>query len=417
MLTAMLALLGVALLTLAVADGPVRRLPMTPALVYLLLGWCAGALLPGGGSSWVQQHSGALRVLVEFMLLGSLLVIGLRLRLNPTLHAWRVALLLAGPGMLVTVALAAVAALLLLGLPWPAALLLGAILAPTDPVLASEVQIHDDTDRDAVRLSLSAEGGLNDGAALPLVQLALGWMGLHALGPHGLHWWWGDLLWAIGAGAGVGIGLGLLLGHGLRLRLAAGDALARDELIHVGAAALSFGLAHMLGLSTFIVAFAVGATLLLPLAAAELPAAERSLAARLQSVGARFERLIEAAVVLAVGVLLHALPWDWEELGFALVLVLLIRPAVVLLVVPSLHMPGPQRRLVAWFGIRGIGSLFYLLWALEQGIEGALGSQLLRVTLLCVAVSIVLHGVSATPMMNAYQRRFAGRRGGPPAHR
>jgi NhaP-type Na+/H+ or K+/H+ antiporter len=413
MLTGTLVLLGLALLTLALADRPVQRLPLTPALVYLLLGLLCGLLLAEDGSPWLIEHARALRSVVEFMLLASLQMIGLRLRLHPTLAAWRVALLLAGPGMVATVAVAALFAMVLLGLPWPAALLTAAVLAPTDPVLASEVQIRSEADRDAVRLSLSAEGGLNDGTALPLVMLALGWMGLHALGKQGWRWWWADLTLPIAGGALAGVALGWLLGHSLRLRLAAGDALARDELIHVGAVALSFGLAHALGLSTFIVAFAVGATLLLPLSAPELAEGEQALARRLQSFGSRFERLVEAASVLAVGVLLGTVQWRWAEFGFALLLVFVARPLAVLAVVWPRHMPGRQRRLLAWFGIRGVGSLYYLLWALEQGVAGDFADQLVRVTLMCVAVSILLHGVSATPAMNAYQRGSATRRGPP----
>ena len=81
-----------------------------------------------------------------------------------------------------------------------AALLLGAILAPTDPVLASGVHTVGGADPDRIRLSLTAEGGLNDGVAFPFVVLARGLLGLHDLGEGMWHWWSVDLLWTSAAG-------------------------------------------------------------------------------------------------------------------------------------------------------------------------------------------------------------------------
>ena len=129
MLTASLLLFGSLLLALALAEGPVRRLPLTPALIYLGAGALAGALLGGPSPALIQQHAMPLTVAAEFAVLISLVAVGLRLRVPPTLASWRVAWLLAGPCMVVTIVLAAGAAHWLLGLPWPAAWLLAAILA------------------------------------------------------------------------------------------------------------------------------------------------------------------------------------------------------------------------------------------------------------------------------------------------
>lgn len=404
-MTAALLLLGAVLLLLALADRPVRRLPMTPALVYLALGWAAGPLLGGLHVQTLIRFAEPLKLGTEFALLVSLLTVGLRLRMPPTLKIWGVALLLAGPGMVATIALTTVVAHALLGLPWPLALLLAAVLAPTDPVLASEVQIRSDEDRDAVRLSLTAEGGLNDGSALPGVMLALGLLGLHELGDHGGRWWWADLAWPIGGGALVGAAIGFGIGLGLRARLVRGDAVTRDELVYVGAVALAFGAALALQVSTFIVAFAVGATLLMPLQGASIADAAQALAGRMQAFGARIERLVEAGTVLAVGALLSGLDAGWGDIGVALLLVFAVRPLAVLATVRQQRMPARQRRLVAWFGIRGIGTLFYLLFALQQGLAGEAARLLVNATVVCVAVSIVVHGISATPLMAAHQRR------------
>lgn len=403
MLTASLLLFGTLLLALALAEGPVRRLPLTPALIYLAAGGLAGALLGGPSPALIQQHALPLTVATEFAVLVSLVAVGLRLRVPPTLASWRVAWLLAGPGMVLTIVLAAAAGHWLLALSWPAAWLLAAILAPTDPVLASEVQIRSDADRDAVRLAISAEGGLNDGTALPAVMLGLGLLGLHSLGEHGRHWWWADLAWPIGGGLLLGVALGSLLGLALQSRLRRDQGLSWDELVYVGTVALAYGLARATGTSAFVVAFAAGATLLLPIPIG--PESGDGLRARLHAFGGRCERLVEASAVMAVGVALNGVPFTLPVLLFALLLVLVLRPLSVLLVVRERSMPRRQRRLVAWFGIRGVGSLFYLAYALQHGVTDPLATTLIAATLWCVAISIVLHGVSATPLMAAYHRR------------
>jgi NhaP-type Na+/H+ or K+/H+ antiporter len=319
--------------------------------------------------------------------------------------------------MVLTIALAAAAAHWVLALPWAGALLLAAVLAPTDPVLASEVQVNDEKDRDAVRLSLTAEGGLNDGTALPAVMLGLAALGLHDIGPWGVVWWWRDLLWPIGGGALIGVAIGLATGWALRWRIAQGDAARRDELLYFGLVALCAGSALGSSTSTFVVTFAAGCTLYVPLlrgegrrgqagidTRGELNAAE-DLMARMSAFGLRVERLAEAAIVLAIGAALAGVDTTWRHWSFAALLVVAARPLAVMATVRQAALPDTQRRLVAWFGIRGIGSLFYLAFVLEHGVDAALAHELIVATLAAVALSIVLHGVSATPLMRAYRQR------------
>jgi len=216
--------------------------------------------------------------------------------------------------------------------------------------------------------------------------------------------------WPIGGGLLVGAALGLLLGLALRARLRRDHAVAWDELVYVGTVALGYGLARVTGTSAFVVAFAAGATLLLPMPIG--PESGDGLRARLHAFGGRCERLVEASAVLAVGVALHSVPFTLPVLLFALLLLVVVRPVSVLLVVRERSIPRRQRRLVAWFGIRGVGSLFYLVFALHSGVSDPLATTLIAATLWCVALSIVLHGLSATPLMAAHhlrQRREARR--------
>ena len=427
MLTVALLLFGSVLLVLTLADRMVRRLPMSPAVIYLVAGWLAGAVLGAPSAAQLQAHAPLLVIVTELAVLCSLFAVGLRLRVPPTLRLWRVALLLAGPVMVLTVAFGAVAGVLLLGLPWAAAVLLASVLAPTDPVLASEVQIRGDEDRDSVRLSLTAEGGLNDGVALPAVMLALGWMGLHELGTLGRDWWLYDLLWPIGGGGLLGLALGRGLGHLLQARIVRADRIAREELLYVAVVALAYGLARITSTSTFVVMFAAGASLLWPFRGAALEQGGQALSDRLCSFGASLERLLEAATVLVVGVALHSAPPTWRGVAFGVAFVVLVRPLSVLAIVWPGRPPGTQgghgtgrvtrhqRRLVAWFGIRGIGTLFYLAFVMEHGVTGSLAEEMLSAGLTAVALSIVLHGVSATPLMTAYQQRRKAPPAKPPA--
>lgn len=415
MVTASLILLGVALLTLALVDRAVRRLPLTPALLYLVAGWCAGAGMSAFNGvpsiDKLGEHMPALVLATEAAVLLSLMAVGLRLRVPPRLAHWRVALLLAGPGVVLTVALGSVAAAMVLGLPWSAALLLAAVLAPTDPVLASEVQIRSEADRDAVRVSLTAEGGLNDGSALPAVMLGLGLMGHHELGALGGRWVLVDIVWSVGGGLLLGLLLGAGLGRLLRLRLRQGERLARDELLYVGTVLLGFGLARWLHFSTFVVVFAAAALLLSggdepsSAPAGTLLLKDTDLSQRLQAVGARIERLVEAATVIAVGIALHSVQITGAMIAFGALLVLIVRPMAVLAVVRRQGLAPSQRRLLAWFGIRGVGTLFYLTYALQHGITGELSRLLAGAALTAVSLSIILHGVSSTPLMEWYQIR------------
>ncbi|MDN3920665.1 cation:proton antiporter [Roseateles violae] len=411
MLTASLLLLGAVLVVMALAEPLVRRLPLSPALVYLLSGWLAASLAtPPLPALDLQRHAGLLRVASEIAVLLSLFAVGLKIRIAASWSAWKVPLLLASSAMLWSVGLATLAAWLILPLSsWAMAFLLAAILAPTDPVLASDVQIRSNEDRDGLRLALSAEGALNDGTAMPVVLLALGLLGLHELGPRGMDWLLGDLLWAVVGGTVLGVACGRGLGWALRRRLRAGVQADWDELLYLGAIGLTYGLAQAVHASAFLAVFAAGATLLRQHPAARPDPEALPLGEQLQAFGARCERLVEVLMVLLIGAALSEVRWSAALLLFALAMLLLVRPLSVLLGLPPRALPAPQQRLVAWFGIRGVGSVLYLAMALEQGLAAEDAQLLVSACLVCIALSIGLHGVSATPLMEAYQRRQAER--------
>ena len=416
-LTASLLLVGFVLVSMALAEPLVKRLPLSPALVYLLCGGLAGAFatppLPDLMNLDLPDQPATLRIFSECAVLLSLFAIGLKIRVANTWAAWRVPVLLATTGVIWAVVLGTALAWLLLPLSWPLAFLLAAMLAPTDPVLASDVQVHSEHDRDGVRVSLSAEGALNDATAYPVVMLALGFLGLHeidGLDHHGLRWLLVDLLWSVSAGAALGIACGRGIGWAMQRKLRAGSVTEWDELLYVGAIALTYGLAMLLQASPFLAVFAAGATLLRRHPAQRPEGEAQEYGQQLQAFGARCERLVEVLMVLLIGAGLAHVAWSALILLFAFVMVLLVRPLSVLLSLPRRALPGVQHGLVAWLGIRGVGTVFYLAVALELGVSGAASQVLISASLACIALSIALHGISATPLMNAYQRRRAARR-------
>ena len=411
MLTATLLLLGTVLLAMCLLELHVTRLPMSPATVYLAVGWIAGWMVRARMTTppTAPERADMLVIITETAVLISLFAVGLQLRLPWTFRGWRVAAILASATMLVTIALATLAgAWLMPGLGWSGALLLAGILAPTDPVLASEVQIRSKIDRDAGRVALTAEGGLNDGTALPVVMLALGLLGIGELGDHGLRWLWWDLVWPVAGGALLGWAFGRGLGKLIHRLLRQGHGLGWDELLYLGIITVAYGLSRLTETSSFLFVFAAALGLFRrsPQATTSLSQAgvrPDELPDRLLAFGHRCGRLVEVVMVLLLGLAMPWVEWRGEPLAYAALLLVVIRPLSVFLTVTGL--PKTQRRIVAWFGVRGVGSLFYLALVMDSGLSPELATTLVNATLPAIALSVLLHGVSATPLMSRYRKR------------
>jgi NhaP-type Na+/H+ or K+/H+ antiporter len=423
-------IVGTVFALMALASSYLRRLPLSTSLLYLLVGIGIG---PAGlgllrldpiGDAKLLEH------LTEVAVIISLFTSGLKLRAALRDPIWRIPLRLAFLSMAITVALIAAAAMLGLGLSLGAAVLLGAILAPTDPVLASDVQVEKPTDQDRLRFGLTGEAGLNDGSAFPFVMLGLGLLGLHELGAYGWRWLAVDLIWATAAGLGVGWLLGQLIGRlVVYLRQTYREAVGLDDFLALGLIALAYGAAHLIYAYGFLAVFAAGLSLRhLELeangddspAASEVDATpgdeamatdpEQAPAYMAQAVlgfNEQLERVAEVAMVVLLGsILVPLLPAvPAAAIWFIPLLLLAIRPAAVLLGLIGSATGPLQRALSGWFGIRGIGSLYYLMYALTHGVEGELATTLVALTALTVAVSIVAHGISVTPLMQRYTKK------------
>ncbi len=425
-------IVGAVFVVMALTTSLVQRLPLSPAMLYLLIGIGIG---PAGlGLLRIDPIADAalLEHLTEIAVLVSLFTAGLKLRARITDRMWRIPLRLAVVAMVVTIGLIAAVGSTWLGLPLGVALLLGAILSPTDPVLASDVQVEDPSDRDRLRFGLTGEAGLNDGTAFPFVLLGLGMLGLHDLGAFGLRWVAVDVLYAIAAGLAIGWALGAGCGRlVVYLRSRHQAAVGLDDFLALGLIALSYGVAHAVAAYGFLAVFAAGLALRAierrangpeSTKMADLPGevsaedlathpehAPTYMAQAILAFNEQLERIAEVAVVLVIGALLvPLLPYvPPAAIWFVPLLFLVIRPASVLLALLGARVGRAQRPLFAWFGIRGVGSIYYLMYAITHGLAEPYSTPLMALTVLTVTASIIVHGISVTPLMRGYSQRTA----------
>lgn len=412
--------IGALMVTMGLIGSVVKRLPIAPSALYLLCGVALDLGDPG--------HVRVLEIITEVAVLISLFGVGLRLRVRLAWSIWRLPVQLASIAMVLSIAGVGAIGVGWLGLPLGAAVLAGAILAPTDPVLASDVQMANTEDRDIVRLGLTGEGGLNDGTAFPFVMLGLGLLGYHELGPGLTRWIAVDLVWATLGAIGIGALLGLLASKAiLLLRMRFHEAVGLESHFTLGLIGVVYGVALSANTYGFLAVFAAGVAMrrveldgnpnqspeqiLGPLPAKELEKIsthENKAAAYLTQTVSEFsfdmERLAELGVTLLIGAMLTQATFSVPALGAALLLTLLIRPLSVYLSTMGMRLRPAQRRLTAWFGVRGIGSMYYLAYSIAHAPDMGYADLLLQITLCTIVASIVLHGSTATPLMAMYQR-------------
>ena len=414
---------GVLLISMALAGTLLKRLPISTPMLYLLFGCALG---PAGWALMSPNpiaDSTLLEHLSEIALLISLFAAGLKLGVPLADRRWLLPVRLASASMFMTVVAVAGAAMLIFGFSWGAALVLAGVLAPTDPVLASDVQVENPEDRDRLRFSLTGEGAINDGAAFPVVMLGLGLLNLHELGDNGLRWIVVDLLWGTLGGLLIGGVLGTVIGKlVVYLRSQHQESVGLDEFLALGLVALSYGASVLLHAYGFLAVFAAGLALrrvrerrepreTANADARAVPAEvlathpERASAFMMQAIkgfNEQLERVGEVAIVLVVGAMLTWANFSLVNIGFALLLFVLIRPASVWFGLLGADVLKEQKWLIGWLGIRGIGSVYYLMYAITHGLDDALARQMSEIVLTVVALSVVLHGISVTPLMGLY---------------
>ena len=374
---------GVAALLAALLPRLIGRLPVSIPMVFLGLGTLAFLLVDELPSPDPIAHRATTERLTEICVLVALFGAGLALDRPAGWRRW--------------------------SSTW---LLLAALLAPTDPVLASDVQVGEPTDvdegeeadvEDEPRFALTSEAGLNDALAFPFVYAAIA-MAEHGAAPDEWfgHWFLVDVLWRCAAGAAVGFALGRLLGRLYFRNRRSGSRLAEESegFVALACTFLAYGAAELVAGYGFVAVFVCACT---------IRAAERAHGYHtvLHGFIEQVERLLTAVILLLLGgAIARGLlePLRPVDVVAALLLLLVVRPVAGWVALPGGGRGRGDRAVIAFFGVRGIGSLYYLAYALGHArFEGA--ERLWAVTGLVVTLSVVLHGMSATPVMRAVDRR------------
>jgi len=422
-------LAGVSLLLAVVLPVALSRLAISSPMVLLVAGALIGLLpLPDHVSASAVDNRAFTEHLTEVCVVVALMGVGLALdrpldwRHRTGWKRWDATWRLLGIAMPLCIAAVAFLGWWVVGLAPAAALLLGSALAPTDPVLASDVQVAGPTalqqdqseeeidERDEVRFALTSEAGLNDGLAFPFVYAAIFLVVHGSVADWGLHW----LAWELVGKVVVGVVLGATVGWSLAkaafrspwpsLRLAE----TGEPLLALAAVLVSYGVAELAGGYGFLAVFAC---------AMALRSAERGhdYHVHMHQVVERLERLLTLAVLLLLGValtngVLDALTWPGAAVGLALVFVL--RPAFGMLALRlgtrrdriGDRTMGPREQLAtAFFGVRGVGSFYYLAYATGEAAFAEV-DQLWAIVAFTVTLSVLWHGVTVTPSMQWLER-------------
>jgi NhaP-type Na+/H+ or K+/H+ antiporter len=395
-----MAFLGAAWVPLLVYRGPLSFPFLYIAFGFLLFSLPLGLYLPNPlESSFFTER------FTEILVIISLTGAGLKLARPVGLRSWNATWRLLLLGMPLTIALTGLIGWWVLGLAPASALLLGAVLAPTDPVLASDVQVGPpgDSKRGEARFTLTSEAGLNDGLAFPFTFLAVaaaaaasadgaGWIG---------EWALRDLLFKVLIGVGVGIAIGQVLSRlVLKLPATPGRVTSRESFVVVAVPLIAYGVTQLLQGYGFLGVFLAALTI-------RQRQRDHPYQEQLHDFAAGLERLLMTLMLILFGGLLAQgllSGITWPMIGVALGLLFLIRPVAGLLSLAGLPLMLAERSVIAFFGIRGIGSLYYLSFALNRQ-EFSHVEALWQTVSATLLVSIVIHGASATAAMALLDRR------------
>lgn len=360
----------------------------------ILLGGLAFAFVPGMPEAFDPRVSPRIWELTsELAVIVALFGTGLRIDNLRDYGHWRPTIRLLAIVMPLTIAAVALLGWALAGMTLAGALLLGAVLAPTDPVLAGDVQVGPPTEggEHPVRFSLTAEAGLNDGLTFPFVYLGL----IIAAegftpGAWALEWFARDVVYRIAVGAGAGAAIGWLLGR-ILFMVPVRNVLADtgSGVLALAGVLLCYGATELIEGYGFVAAFVAG----LALRRAE---AQHEFHGELHGFNEAIEHALTAVLLLCIGGVLPIL-WpelDWRHAAIALALIFVIRPLAGWWGLKGTGLKRGERFVVATYGVRGIGSIYYLAYATSH-VEFVNEGQLWATIAFTIAVSTLVHGLTA----------------------
>lgn len=405
----LLTVFGVVVLLTAWLPMLLRELPLSLPIACVAIGaLLASSPLASVVAANPLDNVVATKRLTEFVVIVSLMGAGLKLDRVVGWQSWMVTWRLIFVAMPLTIAAIAALGWSVLGMGIASALLLGAALAPTDPVLASDVQVgppssEEGSEEDELRFALTSEAGLNDGAAFPFVFLAIGIAHWQQSGePFVAHWLLIDVVWKLAAGIGIGWLGGKAIGY-LTFHLPNRARISKtgDGFVALGIACLVYGTVEFVHGYGFVAVF---------VAALTLRSAERhhSYHEHMHSFAEQVERLLMMVLLvcfgaaIADGSVFAAL--SWRVVAVAAAVLFVVRPLCGWIGLIGQPMPGATRAAIAFFGIRGLGSFFYVAFALERAEFADPGLVWVTICLVVIA-SIAIHGVGVTPVMRRLDRQ------------
>jgi NhaP-type Na+/H+ or K+/H+ antiporter len=333
--------------------------------------------------------------LTEMVVIVSLMGTGLKIDQPFSFRTWSTPFRLVSITMVLCIALVALLAIWLLHFSVAAAILLGAVLAPTDPVLASDVQVEPPMEgrKENVKFSLTAEAGMNDGMAFPFTWLAilLATTGISSFADLST-WFLRDVLYKLVAGAVCGILLGRLLAYVVfYLPEKKNFVVIKDGFVAVATTLMVYGITEMVHGYGFIAVFITAITL----RNYEL---DHKYHKKLHDFTDQIERILLSIVLIAFGgTIIHGIlkPLNWNMIILGIVFIILIRPITALLGMIGTELKPKEKYVISFFGIRGIGSFYYLAFALYQADFG-IEREIWAVVSFIVILSLLIHGLTAT---------------------
>ncbi|MEF2553324.1 cation:proton antiporter [Aurantimonas sp. A2-1-M11] len=379
-----------------------------PAATALLMGCgMVGSLLFPGIVDGIDptQNPAIWEIAAELVVIVVLFATGLRIDNLGGMRLWRPTIRLLAITMPLTIAAVALLGWSVAGMTLGGAILLGAVLAPTDPVLAGDLQIGPPLEgkEHPVRFALTTEAGLNDGLAFPFVYLALHVASQGANPALWLTEWlaW-DVFYRIVVGLGLGVVIGWLLGR-ILIAVPAWNTVASSGpgVLALAGVFLAYGVVELAEGYGFIAAFVAGVV-------CRRAEAKHRFHMRLHAFASSIEHAITAILLVLLGSVMPSLwPYlDWRHTVIGFGLILMIRPAAGMLGLIGSPLSMRARAVVAFYGVRGIGSLYYLAYA-STHVEFVDEGPLWALVAFTIFASTVIHGLTATATVEVMDREYA----------
>ena len=413
------AVTGIALIAAVSIQRKLERTLIPFPLIYIAFGWLAFSLpvgLPEIDPITIPEHALLAEYVTEFVVIASLAAAGLAIDRPFSWRCWNQVWPLLLIMMPLSIILVALYGWSMMSLTPASAIFLAAVLSPTDPVLASSVKVGPpgDTARHDIRFNLTVEAGANDGLAFPFVYLGIAAVGMTSLGDWTWQWAGVDLLWRVAAGSIVGYLIGRIGGWYVFTHLPEARDIHNEEaraknytsegVVTLGALLTSYAVAELVHGYGFLAVFISAVT-------AKQCEPQSHYHALSHHFIDQIERILMVIILLIFGAFLaNGILSDltWQGVLLAFLLVFLIRPLTGMIAQLRCSLPWYGRFTIAFLGVRGIGSLYYLTYGQNSGAFGDT-TTIWSAVMFTILLSIIVHGIAAPIMMRKSEQKAAHR--------